>query len=127
MNHSHYQDCCIPLSDTVVKRCKCYVEYWKRLKERKNPFVQFDYSIEKAFTYRKYFKDDNLLYHFCINCLHEVTMNILMNIIQFEVFMRRRAACIFKFKQNSIPLGEVCCVCINLIVHCFSCNFFIDV
>lgn len=35
MNHSHYQDCYIPLGDTVVKSCKFYVEYWKQLKEKK--------------------------------------------------------------------------------------------
>ena len=82
MSHSHYRDCVIPLSNTTVKSCKCYVEYWKLLKQLKIPFCQFDYALEKAFTYRKYFADDKVLYHFCINCLHEVITNIPMRIFE---------------------------------------------
>ena len=127
MNQSHYKECMIPLKETAIKSCKCYAEYWKVLKEKKNPFIQFDYSVEKAFTYRKYFADNKLLYHFCINCLHEVVMNIPMRIIEFEVSMKGRALCIFKFKHDSMPLGEVCCICVNFMIHRFSSNFFIDV
>ena len=127
MNRSHYKDNFIPLHKTTVKSCKCYAEYWKLLKGKGNPYIQFDYAMEKAFTYRKYFAEDNLLYHFCINCLHEVINNVPMRIIEFELTMKGRAGCIFKYKHDSIPLGESCCTCVNFIIHRFSSNFFIDV
>ena len=60
----------------LLKVVSVIAEYWKELKEKAKPYVPFDYSIEKVFTYRKYFANDNLLYHFCINCLYEVINNI---------------------------------------------------
>ena len=127
MNHSHYKECFIPLTNTTIKSCKCYAKYWKELRGKKNPFLQLDYSVEKAFTYRKYFGDDKILYHFCINCLHEIIANVPMRIFEFELTMKGRAGCIFKYKHNSIPLAECCCSCINFVIHRFSSNFFIDV
>ena len=55
MNHAHYRNINVPLHKTIIKSCKCYAEYWKELKEKAKPYVPFDYSIEKVFTYRKYF------------------------------------------------------------------------
>ena len=127
MNHSHYKDCFIPLHKTVIKSCKYYVEYWKLLKQKGNPIIQFDYSLEKFFTYRKYFSDNEILYHFCINCLHEVISNIPMRIIEFELTMKGRAGYIFKYKHNAISLGESCCTCVNFIIHRFTSQYFTDV
>ena len=127
MNHAHYRIINVPLHKTVIKSCKCYEEYWKELKEKAKPYIPFDYSIEKVFTYRKYFANDNLLYHFCINCLYEVISNIPKAIIECELIIKGRLSCIFKYKLNDIPLGEICCLCVNFIIHRFSSNFIIDV
>ena len=45
------EDCFIPLKSTSVKCFKCYVDYWKSLKERSSTGSCFkhDYSIEKVF------------------------------------------------------------------------------
>ena len=124
---SHYQHCYIPLSSTCVKSCKCYVEYWKSLKGKNVEYAEFDYSIEKAFSYRKYFEEDAILYHFCINCLHEIAVTIPITVINFEIYLRKRGLCIHKFKNNALTLGDVCGKCVNLIIDRFSSEFFIDV
>ena len=40
---------------TTIKSCKCYTEYWKKMKMSTFSYVEFNYSIEKTFSYRKYF------------------------------------------------------------------------
>ena len=39
------QDYLIPFKDTSVKCCKCYVDYWKSLREntKKSLYFKFDY------------------------------------------------------------------------------------
>ena len=99
----------------LLKVVSVIAEYWKELKEKAKPYVPFDYLV---FTYRKYFANDNLLYHFCINCLYEVINNIPIAIIELEFIINGRLSCIFKYKQlNAIPLGEICCLCVNFIIH----------
>ena len=49
---------------------------WIQLKDLSFPVVEFDYSVEKAFSYRKYFPHDRMLFHFCINCLNEIVNSI---------------------------------------------------
>ena len=124
---SRYQQYYIPLSSTCVKSCRCYEEYWKSLKAKTVEYVEFDYSIEKAFSYRKYFEEDAILYHFCINCLHEIAVTIPITVINFEIYLRKRGLCIHKFKNNALTLGDVCGKCVNLIIDRFSSEFFIDV
>ena len=60
------------LKITTIKSCKCYTEYWKTMKMSTIPFVEFDYSSEKTFSYRKYFYHQDLFYHVCINCFFEI-------------------------------------------------------
>ena len=55
----------IPLKITTIKSCKCYTDYWKTMKMSTFPYVEFNYSIEKTFSYRKYFYRQDLFYHFC--------------------------------------------------------------
>ena len=54
------QDYLIPFKDTSVKCCKCYVDYWKSMRENNSecPYFKFDYSIEKVKSFRKYFQDE---------------------------------------------------------------------
>ena len=127
MSQSHYQHCHIQLSSTWVRSCRCYEQYWKSLKAANVQYVQFDYSIEKAFSYRKYFHEDAVLYHFCINCLHQITTAIPTIVINWEIFLRKRGLCVHKFKNNTLPLGEVCTNCVNLIVGRFGGDFLINI
>ena len=53
------EECClIPLKDFSVKCCKCYVDYWKSLRhsnDNKSSIIDYDYSIEKVKSFRKFF------------------------------------------------------------------------
>ena len=100
--HAHYQSHLIPLIDTVIKTCPCYENYWIQLKKVSFEVVEFDYRVEKAFSYRKYFPSDRMLFHFCINCLNEIISSIPFRVVEFEMcdgFIQ----CIYKTKHNIIP------------------------
>ena len=74
----------IPMYITTVKSCRYYRDYWKAIKMSTSPYVEFNYSIEKTFCYRKYFYHQNLLYHFCINCFFDIVLSIPIKIIEYE-------------------------------------------
>ena len=80
---NHYESI-ISMNIATVKSCRCYREYWKAIKMSTSPYVEFDYSIEKTFSYRKYFYHQNLLYHFCINCFFDIVLSIPIKIIEYE-------------------------------------------
>ena len=45
-------ECVLPFPEISVKCCKCYVDYWKSLRELKGSnTVQHDDSIEKVKTF----------------------------------------------------------------------------
>ena len=123
-NHAHYEQHLIPMTETVIKSCKYYESYWVKLKELKFPVIEFDYSVEKAFSYRKYFSNDKILFHFCINCLNEIISNIPLRIIEFEITRKGNMQCIYKVKHNIMPLGQCCYSCINFVIHRYSSCFF---
>ena len=118
-NQSHF----IPVIDTVIKTCPCYENYWIKLRNATFEVVEFDYGVEKAFSYRKYFPSDRKLFHFCINCLNEIISSILFHVVEFE--MRHGFShCIYKIKHNVIPVGHCCSACINFVIHRFGYRFF---
>ena len=123
MNHNHYESFLIPMHITTVKSCRCYGEYWKAIKMSTSPYVQFNYSIEKTFCYRKYFSQQNLLYHFCINCFFDVVSSIPMRIIEYEI-LRGHMGCIFKIRHKGMVLGECCSICVNYTIKHYSTMFF---
>ena len=122
---NHYESL-IPMYITTVKSCRCYKKYWKAIKMLTSPYVEFDYSIEKTFSYRKYFYHQNLLYHFCINCFFDVVSSIPMRIIEHEI-LRGHMGCIFKIRHKSIMLGECCPICVNYTIKHYSTMFFTTV
>ena len=119
-----YQQCEVPLGQTTVRCCRCYSDYWKFLKGQKTAHIAFDYSIEKAFFYRKYFNEEGILYHFCINCLYELTATVPMVLISFEIQTKVCGLCLWRFKQNRIPLGEVCSACVDAVLQHIGSRFF---
>ena len=92
---NHYESL-IPLDVTTVKSCRCYEQYWKTMKKLAFPYIEFNYSIEKTFSFRKYFYHQNLLYHFCISC----------------------------FRPKSMLLSDCCPICVNYIIEHYSVMFF---
>ena len=49
---SEKKETVLPFNDISVKCCKCYVDYWKSLRELKGSnIVQHDSSIEKVKTF----------------------------------------------------------------------------
>ena len=123
MNHNHYQSFLVPMQITTVKSCRCYQGYWRALKMSTSPYFEFNYSIEKAFSYRKYFSQQGLLYHFCINCFFDIVSSIPMRIIEYDM-LRGHMGCIFKFRHKGMVLGECCSKCINYSVQHYSTMFF---
>ena len=126
MSHSHYQSFLVPIQITTVKTCRCYEQYQRQLKRSTSSYVEFDYSIEKAFSYRKYFNQQGLLYHFCINCLFDIVSSIPMRIIEYEI-LRGHMGCIFKFRHRGMVLGESCSLCINYSIKHYSAMFFMTI
>ena len=83
-----------------VKCCKCYMNYWKSLRELRGlNKIDHDSSIEKVKTYRKYYPEDKELLHFCfcINCFKRVMFTIPMSVIIFEMRFHSRAGCVGYF------------------------------
>ena len=110
----------IPIDITTIMSCRCYSEYWKTIKMSTPLYVQFDYSIEKTFSYRKYFYHQNLLYHFCINCFFDIVLSIPMNIIEDEN-LRGYMGCI---RYKTMLLDDCCPMCVNYIIKYYSAMFF---
>ena len=92
----------ISLKDTSIKSCKCYESYWKNVINSKNPVIHFDASIEKELTYRKYYADGKSIYHICKSCLSQAICLIPLTIIEFEMRIKRRLACIFELRNSYI-------------------------
>ena len=123
------QDYLIPFKHNSVKCCKCYVDYWKLMREKdnKNSFncFKFDYSIEKVKSFRKYFQDDNTLFHFCIDCFKNVMITVPISLIEFEV--RFRGGCIANALMGNESVENICNSCINFVIERFSKDDFIIV
>ena len=111
----------IAIRTTTIKSCKCYTEYWKTIKKITFPYVEFNYSIEKTFSYRKYFHRQDLFCHFCINCFYEVVLSIPLDVIEHEN-LNGHMGC---FKSEKILLENDCCLgCVNYIIEHYSTMFF---
>ena len=108
---------------TTIKSCRCYREYWKGIKMSTSPYVEFDYSIEKTLSYRKYFYHQNLLYHFCISCFFDVVSSIPMEIIENEI-LKSYMGCIFKIRHKDMVLSECCPICVNYTIKHYTTMFF---
>lgn len=126
MDSDKNKNCLLIFNETTIKCCKCYEEYWRKKrdssssdKERVNVFT-FDYSIEKVKSFRKYFEEDRILFHFCINCLQYIMLSIPLPILEFEAKERIRGGCIVKFLAGSITVNEVCNGCFTFAIHQFS-------
>ena len=110
----------IPIRTTTIKSCKCYTDYWKTIKKLTFPYVEFNYSIEKTFSYRKYFYRQDLFCHFCINCFFEIVLSIPLDVIEHEN-LNAHMGC---FKSAKILLENDCCPgCVNYIIEHYSTMF----
>ena len=109
-----------PIQMTTIKSCKCYTEYWKTMKKLTFSYVEFDYSIERTFSYRKYFYRRDLFYHFCINCFFEIVLSIPLDVIKYEN-LNGHLGC---FKSEKTLLENDSCVgCVNYIIEHYSTFF----
>ena len=80
----------LPFCDTSVKTCKCYVNYWKSIRELEGSnMVQHDTSIEKVKTFRKYFPEEKLLLYYCIECFQKVLVTVPLYIVSEMIFHLR--------------------------------------
>ena len=123
------QDYLIQFKDTSVKCCKCYVDYWKSLREntKESLYFKFDYSIEKVKSFRKYFYDDKTLFHFCIDCFSCVMSTVPISLVEFEIRFRRRGGCIANVLMGNESVENICNSCINFVIERFSKDDFIIV
>ena len=127
--NSKEEDCFIPFKSTSVKCCKCYVDYWKSLRERqsKESCFKHDYSIEKVKSFRKYFCEDKTLFHFCIDCFKSIMVSIPVSLLDFEMCFRQRGGCIAGILRGEETLENICDTCINFVIERFSKDDFIIV
>ena len=110
----------IPVKVTTFKSCKCYTDYWKTIKLLTLPCVVFDYSIEKTLSFRKYFYDRKLFYHFCVQCFYEIVLSIPLDVIEHEN-LNGHLGCL---KSHEMLLKNDCCLgCINYIIEHYSTLF----
>ena len=110
----------IPLHVTTVKSCRCYEQYWKTMKILAFPYIEFNYSIEKTFSFRIYVYRQNLLYHFCINCFYDVVLSIPIEIIEHEN-LKGHMGC---FRHKSMLLSDCCRICVKYIIENYSMMLF---
>ena len=122
------QDSFIPIKETRVKCCKCYVQYWKSIREKSSDGAccfKFDLSIEKIKSFRKYFCDDKTLFHFCIGCFGSIIAAIPISIVEFEMRFRNRGGCAANVLMNNESVENVCNGCINFVIENFTNDDFI--
>ena len=113
-------------NEISVKSCKCYVDYWKSLRQLKGSnLVQHDDSIEKVKTFRKYFPEDKTLLYFCINCFERVMVTIPLFAIVSEMRFRSRGGCVGYFLIGEKNCDEICDSCIMFVVERFIYDFII--
>ena len=123
------QDYLIPFKDTIIKCCKCYVDYWKSLrgKATEYSYFKFDYSIEKVKSFRKFVQDDKTLFHFCIDCFNCIMIDVPISLVEFEIRFRRGGGCIANALMGNEPIENICNGCINFVIEKFSEDKFIIV
>ena len=117
----------ISIKDISIKSCKCYESYWKNVINSKNPVINFDASIEKELTYRKYYVDGKSIYHICKSCLSQAICLIPLTIIEFETRIKRRLICISKLRNSYILIEDCCQGCIDCVILNFSSCVLIDI
>ena len=111
-------------NEISVKSCKCYVDYWKSLRQLKGSnSVQHDDSIEKVKTFRKYFYEDKTLLHFCVDCFQKVIVTIPLSAIVSEMRFRLRGGCIGYFLIGEKNYDEICDSCVMFVVERFTYDF----
>ena len=122
------EDILISFKDISIKCCICYIDYWKslrkRVKEVSGSVVKFDYSIEKTKSFRKYYEDDKVLFHFCINCFGIVLRSAPLSIIELEMQFRNRGGCIAATLLGFQPFDKICNSCVNFVIERYSETFF---
>ena len=117
-------NCVINFNVTSVKCCKCYVDYWKSIRELKGSnTVRHDDSIEKVKTFRKYFSEDKTLLYFCINCFQRVVVSIPLSVIVSEMRFRLRGGCVGYFLIGEKNCDEICDSCIMFVVERYTNDF----
>ena len=118
------QDFILEFQNISVKCCKCYVDYWKSLRQLKGiRKIDHDSSIEKVKTYRKYYPEDKELLHFCIDCFKRVMFTIPMSVIIFEMRFHSRACCVGYFLLGEKMCDEICDTCVNFVIKIFNSDF----
>ena len=123
------QDYLISFKDTTIKCCKCYVDYWKSLREKTKEYSYFkcDYSIEKVKSFRKFFQEDKTLFHFCTDCFGCVMIAVPISLVEFEIRFLRRGGSIANALMGSQSIENICNGCVNFIIERFSEDKFIIV
>ena len=117
-------ECVLPFNEIYVKSCKCYVDYWKSLRQLKGSnLVQHDDSIEKLKTFRKYFPEDKTLLYSCIKCFQKVVVTIPLSVIISEMRSRSRGGCVGYFLLGDKNCDEICHSCIMFVIERFSNDF----
>ena len=63
-----------------VTCCGCYENYWNGIRKSNETMYNFDYSIEKTKSFRKFFQQEMILFHFCDRSYFNLLLLVLGNI-----------------------------------------------
>ena len=123
------QEYLVPFKEISIKCCKCYGGYWKLLRKEQNQkdYFKFDNSIEKVKSFCRYFSDDGILFHFCINCFNIVMSSVPISVVMFEINHKKRGGCVANVLLGNESIDKVCNGCINFVVERFSSDSFLTV
>ena len=111
-----------------VKCCGCYENYWNGIRKSNETMYNFDYSIEKNKSFRKFFQQEMILFHFCESCLKKAIFNIQFVIVsfreyffqQFNKFLVADDTCIADFLNGKTNVKNICNDCIQFAARRFK-------
>ena len=128
----HY---CLNFDLISIICCVCYEDYWKNLRKSKESVKEFDYSIERKKTFRKFFSEEKTLFHSCVDCFKKVVFNhqddfSVMNVGdyfwfgQYNKHWTSQYSCLGDIIEGkSVDIGKTCGVCVGKVLMNFKSDF----
>ena len=73
-------------------------------------------------SYRKFYQEDGVLFHFCMDCFGLLLRSVSFGLVEFEIRFRCRSGCVASVLMGGDSL--VCDSCVNFVIENFSGDYF---
>ena len=135
MNSEEEKNYIVPLESTITKCCRCYVDYWKDIRNARESHFVFDYSIEKEKTFFFFFYKrkillyrENVISFLCCTFKKAVFANQFLIVVVREYFMEGRfnkflvsdGTCISGILRGNFDAKNICKGCVNFMIGRFN-------